>query len=327
MNLGLLDRLSRPSRKPSAIFLIEKANHQMIKIAFHSTYKYPLPEGHRFPMEKYDLLKEQLLYEGTYNEINFFAPSAMDIDFLALTHDAQYLDKLFNQTLTAKEIRAIGFPMKPLLVERGRHIAQGTYEAALSAIEFGIGLNIAGGTHHSFSDRGEGFCIFNDIALAANILIHKHNFKKILIIDLDVHQGNGTAKIFENNPKVFTLSVHGEKNYPLRKEKSNLDIGLSDHTQDNEYLQTIKDCLPKLIESIKPQFIFYQSGVDVLGSDKLGRLNLTMEGCKNRDEIVLSLAAKYQIPIAVTMGGGYSEKLSDIINAHANTYRVAKQIF
>jgi acetoin utilization deacetylase AcuC-like enzyme len=299
----------------------------MIKIAFHPTYKYPLPDGHRFPMEKYNLLREQLIYEGTYTEENFFNPSKMAIDLIALTHDKIFIDKLLSQTLSSKEIRAIGFPMTPLLVERGMHIAQGTYEAALSALELGVGLNIAGGTHHSFADRGEGFCVFNDIAIASNILIHRHGIKKILVVDLDVHQGNGTAKIFENNSNVFTLSVHGEKNYPLRKEKSDLDIGLNDFTTDNEYLNTILPILPKLIEEVKPQVIFYQSGVDVLASDRLGRLSLTMDGCKNRDEIVLSLAAKNEIPIVVTMGGGYSEKLSDIINAHANTYRMAKQIF
>lgn len=296
----------------------------MIKIAYHTIYKYPLPDNHRFPMGKYDLLKEQLLYEGSFTEAHFFEPKSMEYDLLRLTHSQDYLDKLYNQTLTKNEIRAIGFPMTPLLVERGTHIAEGTYQCALHALDYGIGLNIAGGTHHSFADRGEGFCIFNDIALSANNLIHRHSIKKILVIDLDVHQGNGTASIFAKNDKVFTLSVHGAKNYPVRKEKSDLDIGLADYTGDNEYIDCIQSTLPKLIDAVKPQIIFYQSGVDVLASDKLGRLSLTPQGCKTRDEIVFDLANKHHIPIVASMGGGYSEKMSDIINAHANTYRVAR---
>jgi acetoin utilization deacetylase AcuC-like enzyme len=299
----------------------------MIKIAYHPIFKYPLPEGHRFPMEKYTLLREQILYEGIFEENQIFIPDAMDEELLRLTHQQDYLDKLNTQTLSEKEIRAIGFPMTELLVNRGKHIAQGTYKLALHALEYGAGLNIAGGTHHSFSDRGEGFCVFNDIALASNALIHKHHLNKILIIDLDVHQGNGTAKIFESDSRVFTLSVHGEKNYPTRKEKSDLDIGLPDGTSDDFYLQTISEVIPKLINDFKPQIIFYQSGVDVLETDKLGRLSLSMDGCMNRDKIVYELAFKYQIPIVACMGGGYSHKISDIINAHTNTFRVAKHYF
>ncbi len=299
----------------------------MIKVAYHPTFKYPLPEGHRFPMEKYDLLRDQLIYEGLFDEKDFFSPPAMDVGILRLTHSEEYLDKLFNQSLNEKEVRAIGFPMTPLLVQRGMHIAQGTYLLALHAMDYGCGLNIAGGTHHSFCDRGEGFCIFNDIALAANALIYNHGIKRILVVDLDVHQGNGTAKIFENEERVFTLSVHGEKNYPLRKEKSDLDIGLEDGVGDNLYLSVIQDILPKLIESVKPEIIFFQSGVDVLETDKLGRLSLTQDGCRQRDEVVFGLAHRHQIPIVASMGGGYSTRIADIVNAHTNTYKMAKQFF
>jgi acetoin utilization deacetylase AcuC-like enzyme len=299
----------------------------MIKIAYHPIYKYPLPEGHRFPMEKYDLLKEQLIYEGTYDQEQFFQPDALSDELILITHTQEFLSKLEAQKLSAKEIRTIGFPMTPLLVQRGKHIANGTYLSALHSLENGAALNIAGGTHHSFADRGEGFCIFNDIAVSANILIHKHHIKKILVVDLDVHQGNGTAKIFEKEDRVFTLSVHGANNYPLRKEISDLDIGMKDKTEDNEYLGVVSDIIPKLIEKVKPEIIFYQSGVDVLASDKLGRLSLSLHGCKNRDEVVFENAYKYQIPIVASMGGGYSERLSDIVNAHANTYRVARSIF
>jgi acetoin utilization deacetylase AcuC-like enzyme len=299
----------------------------LIKIAYHPIYKYPLPEGHRFPMEKYEVLKEQLLYEGLFKEADFFYPDAMIDEHLLWTHTTEYLNKLHLQTLTSKEIRAIGFPMTPLLVQRGKHIAQGTYEAALHALDYGCGMNIAGGTHHSFADHGEGFCIFNDIALAANILLKSKKVSKVLIVDLDVHQGNGTASIFANNDHVFTFSMHGEHNYPLRKEKSDLDIGLKNGTSDNEYLNCLSETLPMLIDKHKPQIIFYQSGVDVLKTDKLGKIHISEEGCKHRDEIVFNASYKYQIPIVTSMGGGYSTLLKDVVNAHANTYRIAHHYF
>jgi acetoin utilization deacetylase AcuC-like enzyme len=299
----------------------------MLKIAYSPIYKYELPEGHRFPMMKYELLPEQLLYEGTVTNDHFFHPDALDDELILLTHTQIYLDKLNHQQLDKKEIRNIGFPMSDVLVRRGKHIANGTLMCAEYAMEFGIAMNIAGGTHHSFSDRGEGFCLFNDIAIAANILLHRGQVSQILIIDLDVHQGNGTAKIFEHEPRVFTFSMHGEKNYPTRKEVSNLDIGLPDKTDDRLYLQTLKETLPKLIDQVQPDFIFYLSGVDVLESDKLGRLNLSRKGCKERDRLVLQTCKDYKIPVAVSMGGGYSPMMTDIIDAHANTFRVAQDIY
>ncbi len=278
-------------------------------------------------MEKYELLREQLVYEGLYEETDFITPEIMSQEDLQLTHSNEFIDKLHTQTLTAKEIRAIGFPMTPLLVERGKIIANGTYQAAVHALQNGCGMNIAGGTHHSYSGHGEGFCVFNDIAIAANTIIRKHQVKKVLIIDLDVHQGNGTAKIFEHNDKIFTFSMHGQRNYPLRKEKSDLDIGLNDFTNDNEYLNILKDIVPKLISEELPDIIFYQSGVDILETDKLGRINISQGGCKQRDEIVFSNAYKHQIPIVASMGGGYSPLIKDVINAHANTFRVAKDMW
>lgn len=299
----------------------------MLKIAYAPIYKYQLPPGHRFPMEKYDLLPEQLLYEGTLKEDNFFSPAPLDEETLLLTHQEEYWQKLQTQNLSPKEIRAIGFPMSPLLINRGLHIARGTIDCALFALQYGISLNIAGGTHHSFADRGEGFCIFNDIAIASNYLLGHGFAKKILIIDLDVHQGNGTAKIFENENQVFTFSMHGEKNYPLRKEKSDLDIGLADKAEDREYLHILENILPELIDRVQPDFAFYLSGVDVLETDRLGRLSLSMEGCRNRDMLVMQACKKNGIPIAVSMGGGYSERLSLIIEAHANTFRLAQYLY
>ena len=273
------------------------------------------------------LLPEQLLYEGTVTNDHFFHPDALDDNDILLTHTQEYLDKLNNQGLDKKEIRNIGFPMSDILVKRGKHIANGTFKCAEFAMEFGIAMNIAGGTHHSFADRGEGFCLFNDIAIASNILLHRQMVSQILIIDLDVHQGNGTAKIFEHEPRVFTFSMHGEKNYPTRKEVSNLDIGMPDKTEDAAYLDTLKKTLPKLLELVQPDFIFYLSGVDVLESDKLGRLSLTRKGCKERDRLVLQMCKDQSIPVAVSMGGGYSPLMTDIIDAHANTFRLAQDIF
>ncbi|MFT4664486.1 MAG: acetoin utilization deacetylase AcuC-like enzyme [Polaribacter sp.] len=299
----------------------------MLKIAFSPIYKYSLPPGHRFPMDKYELLPEQLLYEGTIEEKQFFHPEALSEELILLTHDEAYWQKLKNLELTTKEIRKIGFPLSDNLVQRGRHISQGTIDCALQARVHGVAMNIAGGTHHSFTDHGEGFCLLNDFAIAANYLLKEKLSKKILIVDLDVHQGNGTAQIFNGDDRVFTFSMHGAKNYPHRKEQSNLDIGLPDKTEDAYYLKTLKYTLPRLIEQVEPDSIFYLAGVDVLASDKLGRLALTREGCKERDRFVFETCKKNNIPVTVSMGGGYSERIADIVEAHANTFRMAQEVF
>lgn len=299
----------------------------MLKIAFSPIYKYELPEGHRFPMEKYDLLPEQLLYEGTVIQDNFFHPAALTEEVILWTHEAEYWDKLKHLTLSKKEIRAIGFPLSEILIRRGTHISQGTIDCALFAQQHGIAMNIAGGTHHSFTYKGEGFCLLNDIAIASNYLLKKKLAQQILVVDLDVHQGNGTAQIFQHEPRVFTFSMHGAKNYPNRKEQSDLDIGLEDKTEDEVYLSTLYQTLPRLIDEIQPDFIFYLSGVDVLETDKLGRLSMTLGGCKERDRFVLQTCKRHKIPVAVSMGGGYSHRIAHIIDAHANTFRLAQEIF
>lgn len=299
----------------------------MLKIAYSPVYKYLLPEKHRFPMEKYELLPEQLLYEGTVNARNFFEPGPLDEAVILRTHEAGYWQKLKTMSLTDREIRAIGFPMSEALVQRGRHISNGTVQCALYAKQFGVAMNIAGGTHHSFTNKGEGFCLLNDIAIAANYLLDQQLAAKILIIDLDVHQGNGTAQIFRNEPRVFTFSMHGERNYPARKEQSDLDIGLPDGIDDNAYLDILQKELPRLFDTVVPDFIFYLSGVDVLATDKLGRLGLSLAGCKERDRMVLQLCKQHRLPVAVSMGGGYSERIATIVEAHANTFRLAAEIF
>ena len=278
-------------------------------------------------MLKYELLPQQLLYEGTITEENLFEPGPLAEEDIVAAHDAEYWRKLKNLQLNKSEIRKTGFPLSASLVEREIIIAEGTVQAALYALQYGVAMNIAGGTHHAFSDRGEGFCLLNDIAIAARHLLRKGLCRKILVVDLDVHQGNGTAEIFRNSAEVYTFSMHGAKNYPLHKEKSDLDVELSDGTSDKEYLYILQFHLPALICQLQPDFIFYQSGVDVLATDKLGRLGLSLAGCKERDAFVLSCCSQNKIPVAVSMGGGYSEKITHIVEAHANTYRLAQDIF
>jgi len=299
----------------------------MLKVAFSDLYKYKLPAGHRFPMDKYELLPEQLLYEGTLENDNFFHPRSLSKDQILNTHTVSYLTKLDGLNLSRKEERNIGFPIRKDLIERGKCIAHGTYECALHAIKNGIAMNIAGGTHHAFADHGEGFCVFNDMAIASNLLLKQCVVSKILFVDLDVHQGNGNAHIFRGDPRVFTFSMHGAKNYPLRKEVSDLDLGLPDKIEDGPYLKLLMDTLPRLIQEVAPELIFYQAGVDILATDKLGRLAVTREGCKRRDEYVLQQAKLNAVPIVISMGGGYSENLIDIVEAHANTFRAAQAIF
>ncbi len=299
----------------------------MLKIAFSPIYKYELPEGHRFPMIKYELLPEQLLYEGTITKANLFAPRPVAESIILQTHTNDYWQQLKNQTLPPKAIRKIGFPLRPELVERGRHIVGGTLQCVRYAAEFGVALNVAGGTHHAYRNSGEGFCLLNDFAIVANYLLEQNEYQKIMIVDLDVHQGNGTAKIFEKEPRVFTFSMHGAKNYPSPKEKSDLDIGLPDHTNDQEYLHILKNTLPGLLDAFKPELVLYLSGVDVLQTDKLGRLSLSIEGCQERDKFVFLECKNRSIPVAVSMGGGYSPRIASIIEAHANTFRAARQIY
>lgn len=296
----------------------------MFKIAYAPSYCHHLPEGHRFPMEKYRLLPEQLKYEGIVIEESFFAPQPIAAEHVLKVHTEEYFNKLIHGELTKREERVSGFPHNPGLIQRELEITQGTLDAMLYAIEFGVAANIAGGTHHAYADHGEGFCLLNDAAIAAHYAMDHLGMSRILVVDLDVHQGNGTAKIFEIDARVITFSVHGRSNYPHHKEKSDLDIGLSDGTEDDEYLNILRQTLPDLIDEINPELIFFQAGVDVLKTDKLGRLGLTLEGCKERDKIVFAEAWKKSIPIVFTMGGGYSAQLSTIINAHTNTFREAR---
>ncbi len=278
-------------------------------------------------MLKYDLLPEQLLYEGTITKEQLFAPEQLEESDILAVHTGEYWKKLKETALTRSEERRTGFPLSEQLVKREQIIAQGTIQCAQYARENGVAMNIAGGTHHAFTDRGEGFCLLNDIAISASYLLRNAMAHKILVIDLDVHQGNGTAEIFQNEPNVFTFSMHGEKNYPHHKERSDLDIPLPDGTGDSEYLALLEENLPKLFTEVNPDFIFFQSGVDILSSDKLGRLALTKEGCRERDKMVLQSCYDRKIPVVAVMGGGYSPQIKDIVEAHANTFRVARELY
>ena len=299
----------------------------MFKIAYDPIYAHPLPEGHRFPMLKYELIHGQLLYEGIITAENIFSPVPCPDEIVLLTHTREFLNKLKNQTLNTSEQKRIGFPQSPQLTERELIITQGTIDCCHYALKNGTSLNVAGGTHHAYKDKGEGFCLLNDFAVAANYLLHNKLAGKIVIIDLDVHQGNGTASIFQNEHRVFTFSMHGKHNYPFHKEKSDLDIPLEDGTNDETYLGLLEENLLQILQTIQPDFVFYLSGVDILSTDKFGKLKVSMEACKIRDELVLDALAVRDIPCTIAMGGGYSADVKIITEAHCNTFRVAKSSY
>ncbi len=296
-------------------------------IAYDPIYAHPLPEGHRFPMLKYELIPAQLLHEGTITEDAVFSPNPIPEEILLRTHDADYWQRMKRLELTPREMRAIGFPLSAPLVEREVRILQGTLDCARISETTGVALNVAGGTHHAFADKGEGFCLLNDFAVAANELLRENGKERILICDLDVHQGNGTAALLGKAERVFTFSMHGAHNYPFHKEKSHLDIGLPDGVSGGEYLSILHENLPRIIHDFRPTRIFYLSGVDVLATDKFGKMALTREECAARDFFVFQTAKRHSLPVAVSMGGGYSPNIKDIVEAHCNTFRAAVDVF
>jgi len=295
-------------------------------IAFHPIYIHPLPENHRFPMEKYDLLPRQLIHEGVVEKSVFFEPTSIALESVLAVHSKDYLIRLKNLEITPREQRISGFVHSKQLIERELTIMEGTRKAAEIALETGLGFNIAGGTHHAFYDRGEGFCLLNDQVIAAKWLLQNKSIKRILIIDLDVHQGNGTASLLKDEPEIFTFSMHGSGNYPLKKEHSDLDVELPDACKDNNFLFSLEVSLEKILSQFQPDFIFYQSGVDVLESDKLGRLSLSQKACYQRDSIVYQTVQQLKVPVVTTMGGGYSPQIQDIVNAHCNTFKAAFEV-
>ncbi len=301
--------------------------HILLKIAFHPAYIHPVKEGHRFPMSKYELIPLQLLHEGLVGTASFFNPKLAEIAILKAAHDPAYIDQLLQLTLDPKMIRRIGFPLDQDLVDRERLLVQGTIDSCQYALSYGIAFNIAGGTHHAGYDYGEGFCLINDQGVAARYLLLQGLAKKVLIIDLDVHQGNGTADMFAQDAAVYTFSMHCEKNYPFVKAQSSLDVGLEIGISDAEYLQLLEEHIPRLLEQEKPDFVFYQAGVDILSTDKLGKLKLSLSGCKQRDTLVFKSCLDRGIPVQVSMGGGYSTDIKDIVNAHVQTFRTAIELY
>ena len=294
---------------------------------YYSPYYYAeIGEGHVFPIRKFELVKDKLLAEGTLRENEIVAPAPARVEDLLLVHTEDYITRLQDGTLTAKEIRKLGLPWSESLVRRSFHAISGTINAARDAVEFGIASNLAGGTHHAYPDRGEGFCVLNDVAVAIRVLQRERLAERFLIVDCDVHQGNGTAFIFRDDPAVFTFSMHGAKNYPLFKESSSLDIELADGTGDAEFLETLEEALPRIFLH-DPDVVFYLGGADPFEKDKLGRLKLTMEGLRRRDETVLRFARERHTPIVTTMSGGYAADIEDTVEIHANTIRAVKEVF
>lgn len=296
-----------------------------MKVAYHPLYVHPVPGNHKFPMDKYSLIREAILHRGICEEADLFEPKAIDVKILEQIHSKEYINALFTGNINARAMRKIGFEYSKQLIERERVIVGGTLACSLHALEIGYALNIAGGTHHAYANSGEGFCLFNDFAVAAKYLLDNALARQILIIDLDVHQGNGSARIFENTPQVFTFSMHGADNYPLKKEGSDLDVHLPFGITDQEYLNTLKKSMYEIEQRCQPDFVFYQSGVDVLATDKLGKMALSAVGCKQRDDLVFEFCKNKQLPVVVAMGGGYSPRIADIVNAHCNTFESARE--
>lgn len=285
----------------------------------------PLPEGHKFPMAKYSGLRERILAEGIVQPDDLHEAPAAAWDDLRLVHDADYVDAVANGTLPREMQRRIGFPWSPQMVERSRRSVGATIAAARVALDEGVAANLAGGTHHSFADRGEGFCVFNDVAVAARVLQRDNDARRIAIVDLDVHQGNGTAAIFASDDSVFTFSMHGEKNFPFRKEVSDLDVALADGMADDQYLDLLRHHLNAVLNRHHPDFVFYLAGADPYEGDRLGRLKMTIGGLSQRDEIVFGECRDRGLPVAVSMSGGYANDVVAIVTIHANTIRTASR--
>jgi len=295
-----------------------------VKTLFYTDqYTLPLPEGHRFPIQKYRMTRDLLAADGVF----CFEPAPLaDRETVELAHDPEYVTAFLEGTLSPQAIRRIGFPWSEGLVRRTMASVGGTLAATREALANGWGGNLAGGTHHAFRSEGSGFCVFNDIAVSIQWLRTAGHAKRIAVIDLDVHQGDGTAQIFEDEPEVLTLSVHCEVNFPFRKQQSKIDVALPEGVGDGEYLAALEPLLPQ-VSSFQPEIIFYQAGADPLYSDALGKLALTHQGLMARDRVVMEAVRDRGLPFVITMGGGYSKPIEMTADAHANTFRTAAQVF
>jgi acetoin utilization deacetylase AcuC-like enzyme len=290
-----------------------------------AAYTIPLPAGHRFPIEKYALLRERVVALGLIPREQILDPPRATRAELLRAHRAEYVDALDSGKLDATEMRRIGFPWSPELVERSHRAVGGTIAAARAALTDGLAMNLAGGTHHAFPDHGEGFCVFNDVAVAVRVLQHEGRVARAAIIDLDVHQGNGTNAIFAGDEAVFTFSMHGERNYPFTRVAGSLDIELPDGTGDDAYLARLDEALPRVLAAARPDLAVYLAGADPHERDRLGRLALTFDGLARRDAMVLEACRAVGIPVAITIAGGYGTDIADTVTTHANTVAVAVQ--
>ena len=293
--------------------------------AFYSdTFVLPLPEHHRFPMAKYRLLRERLVSEQVLTEHDLTIPDPISLTDLRLVHEAAYVDAIESGTLSAEAQRRIGFPWSPMMVERSRRSVGATLAAARESLESrSVAANLAGGTHHAFRDRGEGYCVFNDVAVTAAVLLRDGVIGRAAVVDCDVHQGNGTAAIFRDEPAVFTFSLHGAKNFPFRKEVSDLDVTFEDGTTDDAYLAALAEHLPRVLDGHRPEIVFYLAGADPFEGDRLGRLKLTIDGLRIRDRMVFDACRERGIAVAVAMSGGYCPDVDAIVTIHTNTIREA----
>ena len=296
------------------------------RICYSPYYYADIGEGHVFPIRKFELVRDKLLAEGTLSAEEIIEPEPAAVEDLLLVHTEDYITRLTSGELTAKEIRKLGLPWSQSLVRRSLLAVSGTINAAKRCVISGIASNLAGGTHHAYPDRGEGFCVLNDVAVAIRALQRDGLAERFLIVDLDVHQGDGTAFIFRDSREVFTFSMHGAKNYPLFKQTSSLDIELPDKTGDVEYLETLEHALDR-VRMHDPDVIFYLAGADPYEKDKLGRLGLSIDGLKRRDEMVLRFARESGVPIVTTMSGGYAADINDTVEIHCNTIRAVKSVY
>lgn len=297
-----------------------------MKLYYHDHFVLPLPEGHRFPMPKYVLLRQQVVESGLVSAENLVVGPAATHEDLYRAHDRDYVRKVEMGELTAKEIRRIGFPWSPQLFERSRRSVGSTIAACRTALSEGLGINLAGGTHHAGPDFGQGFCVFNDSAVAARAMQAEGRAKRVVILDCDVHQGNGTALIFANDPSVFTFSIHGARNFPFYKEKSDLDIPLEDDADDAVFLDALEWSVPEAIERARADLAIYLAGADPYADDRLGRLAVTKRGLEERDRFVLDQCRRVGLPVAIAMAGGYGKQINDTVDIHFQTVKTAVEM-
>ncbi|MDZ7659220.1 histone deacetylase [Fodinibius sp.] len=297
-----------------------------MRVSYAPGYYAPIPDEHIFPMKKFKGLHRYLVEENIIASSDVVAPSMVDMANLQMVHTRDYANGIMDGNLNKKKLRRLGLPWSKRLAIRSRLAVQGTINAAIMALQDGIAGNLAGGTHHAMADFGEGFCVFNDVAVAIKVLQQSMWAKNILVIDCDVHQGNGTAAIFKNNPHVYTFSLHGEKNYPFKKPPSTLDIGLADNTKDDQYLKTLGDALDTIFDDFNPDLVFYLGGIDPLETDHFGRLSLTKKGLQRRDRIVIQKVVGQDLPLVLLLSGGYAPTLKETVLAHALMYKMAKEM-